>query len=94
MKQLFQNKTSVIFQAILIYIWLTVLSPLSVTDTYYSVYLLCGVLGLLCLYDNYKAGRTGHSEHKWVLWICSGWFALAVVTLLFLEWWLKSREQI
>lgn len=41
-------------QALFIYIWLTVLSPLSVTDTYYSVYLLCAVVGLLCLYDNYR----------------------------------------
>ena len=55
MKQLFTNKAAVILRAILIYIWLTVLSPLSVTDTYYSVYLLCGVIGLLCLYDNYKS---------------------------------------
>ena len=79
MKQLFSNKVSVILQAILIYIWLTVLSPLSVTDTYYSVYLLCGMLGLLSLYDNYKTGHTSPSEHRWVLWSCSAWFALAVV---------------
>lgn len=79
MKQLFTNKVSAILQAILIYIWLTVLSPLSVTDTYYSVYLLCGILGLLSLYDNYKTGHTSPSEHKWVLWICSAWFSLAVV---------------
>ena len=78
MKQLFTNKAAVILRAILIYIWLTVLSPLSVTDTYYSVYLLCGVMGLLCLYDNYKSGCTGPAEHKWVLWICSAWFSLAV----------------
>ena len=55
------------------------MSPLSVTDTYYSVYLLCGILGLLSLYDNYKTGHTSPSEHKWVLWICSAWFSLAVV---------------
>lgn len=78
MKQLFTNKAAVILRAILIYIWLTVLSPLSVTDTYYSVYLLCGVMGLLCLYDNYKSGCIGPAEHKWVLWICSAWFSLAV----------------
>ena len=43
-------------QAILAYGWLTVLSPLAVSDTYYSVYLLCGVFGLLCLLDNHRAG--------------------------------------
>ena len=74
-----QKKTAVIFQAILIYIWLTVLSPLSVTDTYYSVYLLCGVLSLFCLYDNYKVRRVCPQRHKWVLWLCSGWFSMAVV---------------
>lgn len=39
-------------QATLIYVWLTDLSALSGTDTYYSVYLLCGVAGLICLLDN------------------------------------------
>lgn len=42
-------------QALLVYSWLTVLSPLSVTDTYYSVYLLCALFGVLCLYDNQTA---------------------------------------
>ena len=67
MKQLHWNKLSVIFQALLIYTWLTVLSPLSVTDTYYSVYLLCGALGLMCLYDNYKSRRCCDSKKQWIL---------------------------
>ena len=79
MKQLHWNKLSVIFQALLIYTWLTVLSPLSVTDTYYSVYLLCGALGLMCLYDNYKSCRCCDSKKQWILWLFSGWFSLAVV---------------
>lgn len=79
MKQLHWNKLSVIFQALLIYTWLTVLSPLSVTDTYYSVYLLCGALGLMCLYDNYKSSRCCDSKKQWILWLFSGWFSLAVV---------------
>lgn len=79
MKQLHWNKLSVIFQALLIYTWLTVLSPLSVTDTYYSVYLLCGALGLMCLYDNYKSRRCCDSKKQWILWLFSGWFSLAVV---------------
>ena len=79
MKQLHWNKLSVIFQALLIYTWLTVLSPLSVTDTYYSVYLLCGVLGLLCLYDNDKCRRSCGGEKRWTLRIFAGWFSVAVV---------------
>ena len=34
-------------QALLIYVWLTDLSALSGTDTYYSVYLLLGAAALL-----------------------------------------------
>lgn len=56
MKKLLKERSRgwVLGQALLIYIWLTVLSPLAGTDTYYSVYLLCGVAGILCLYDNYR----------------------------------------
>lgn len=81
MKRLLKNysKTSAVLQAFLIYIWLTVLSPLSVTDTYYSVYLICGILGLLCLYDNYKSGRICTGRQKWILWLFSGLFSAAVV---------------
>lgn len=80
MGKLLQNKKlAAIAQAFLIYIWLTVLSALSVTDTYYSVYLLCGALGLMCLYDNYKSRRCCDSKKQWILWLFSGWFSLAVV---------------
>lgn len=48
------SKVLLIGQSIAIYAWLTTLSPLAVTDTYYSVYLLCGIAGLVCLYINYK----------------------------------------
>ncbi len=74
-----KRKLSVILQAFLIYSWLTVLSVLSVTDTYYTVYLLCGALGLLCLYDNYKADRVCKGSHCRILWIFSGLFSLSVV---------------
>ena len=37
-------RIAVIVSAFFIYIWLTVLAELSVTDTYYSVYLLCAIL--------------------------------------------------
>ncbi len=81
MKTLLKNpsKPAIVLQAVLVYIWLTVLSPLSVTDTYYSVYLLCGVLGLLCLYDNYKSCRCCNTKQKWIFGFFSGIFSLAVV---------------
>ena len=43
-------------QAVLVYVWLTDLSALAGTDTYFSVYLLLGVAALLCLWDNRKGG--------------------------------------
>ena len=75
-----QNKRIIpIVQALFIYIWLSILSPLSVTDTYYSVYLLCGAAGLFCLYDNYKEGRCCGKRDGVVLGICSFLFSFAVV---------------
>lgn len=61
-------------QALLIFVWLTDLSALAGTDTYYSVYLLCGAAALLCLWDNRKGGKT-----PLPVWIFSGLFSLAVV---------------
>ena len=61
------TKASVILRSFFIYIWLTHLSVLSETDTYYSVYLLCGVLGILCLYDNYKTRRNCPESQMWIL---------------------------
>ena len=68
-----------VFQAVLIYIWLTVLSPLSVTDAYYSVYLLCGAAGLLCLYDNHRSGSDLARGQKTVLCLFAALFSGAVV---------------
>jgi len=81
MKTLLQStsRVTVILRASFIYIWLTVLSELSVTDTYYSVYLVCGMFGFLCLYDNYKTGRICLSKSKWFLSIFSVVFSFAVV---------------
>ena len=59
-------------QALLIYVWLTDLSALAGTDTYYSVYLLCGVAALLCLWDNRRGGKS-----RPALWVLAGLFALA-----------------
>jgi len=81
MKTLTQDtgKAAVILRAFFIYIWLSVLAELSVTDTYYSVYLLCAILGILCLYDNYKTKRECERKHKFILWIFSAIFSSSVV---------------
>ena len=81
MKTLIQvpSKAAVILHSFLIYIWLTVLQKVVPTDTYFSVYLLCAVLGILCLYDNYKSRRRIVGGQKWILWIFSAVFSLAVV---------------
>ena len=72
-------RVSVILPAFFIYIWLTVLAELSVTDTYYSVYLLCAILGILCLYDNYKTGRRCTTKQNRTLSVFSALFSLSVV---------------
>lgn len=73
------DKATVSFHAFFIYIWMTRLSVLSVTDTYFSVYLLCGVVALLCLYDNYKDRRTCNSRQRVVLLVFSALFSIAVL---------------
>lgn len=80
MKKLWKepSRVSVIFRSVFLYIWLTVLSELVPTDTYYSVYLLCGLLGALCLYDNYKSGRNCSGKQKRVLRIFAAIFSCAV----------------
>lgn len=64
-------------QATLIYVWLTDLSALSGMDTYYSVYLLCGVAGLICLLDNRR--HPSLPDHPRAIAVFSGLFALTVV---------------
>lgn len=73
------SRTAVILRSVFLYIWLTVLSELAPTDTYYSVYLLCGILGVMCLYDNYKTGRVCPVKQKRMLDIFSAFFSFAVV---------------
>ena len=63
---------AMVVQALLIYVWLTDLSALAGTDTYYSVYLLCGAAALLCLWHNRKGGK----NHP-ALWVFAGLFSLA-----------------
>lgn len=64
-----------LLQAVLIYIWLTDLSPLTETDTYYSVYLLCGLAGFACLLANRRQPGKQPAARK----VFAGLFSLAVV---------------
>lgn len=73
------EKQNVLVQTLFIYIWLTVLSVLSVTDTYYSVYLFCGMISLVCLYSNYKNQRMTTDRGRLALLVVSVLFSLAVV---------------
>lgn len=65
-------------QVLLVYSWLTVLAPLQATDTYYSVYLLCAVFGVLCLYDNQSTGLYCAEGHKVALYLFAALFSGAV----------------
>lgn len=50
-----------------VFLWLYILSPLSVTDTNYSVYLICGVFAILCMTKHYYRPQVINSrERKWI----------------------------
>ena len=66
-------------QAALIFVWLTDLSALAGTDTYYSVYLLCAVASLLCLVDNHHRQAGCSRGQGWAIGLTSAAFSLAVV---------------
>lgn len=52
----------------LIFFWLYILSPLSVTNTLYSVYLLCGIFSLLCMFWHFCfPNRISKKEKRWLL---------------------------
>lgn len=72
-------KGKLIISFLLAFAWLTALSPLSVTDTYYSVYLLCGLAGMLCMWEQFRNPRECPQGHKKWLFGFSALFSLAVV---------------
>lgn len=63
-------------QVILIFIWLIVLTE---TDSYYSVYLLCAIVGVCCMGKNtYEPPVQGRTAKIWLV-LLSGLFSFAVV---------------
>lgn len=73
------EKAKLLAQAGFIFIWLTNLSPLAGTDTYYSVYLLCGVGALLCLCGNFRRRVENNRRQRMVLALFSALFSFAVL---------------
>ena len=67
--RLLSSRGSKLTQSLAIYAWLTVLTG---TDSYYSVYLLCGSFGMICLW-NHRPGRVGSAQ-----WLGGALFSLAV----------------
>ncbi|MGN0976796.1 MAG: DUF6020 family protein [Faecousia sp.] len=70
------RKTLLFAEALFIYTWL---SNLAKTDSYYSVYMLCAIAGLCCIYDNSKT-RPMFSKQAgiWVA-VFSALFSLAPI---------------
>lgn len=65
-------------QGFWIFAWLTELSVLVGTDTYYSVYLLCGILAIMALCKNATSQREISVKQRCILSISAGIFSLAI----------------
>lgn len=63
-------------QALFIYTWL---SNLTGTDSFLTVYLLCALTGVLCLWDNARAESREAAWVRVLTWILSGLFGGATV---------------
>lgn len=74
----FQHQ-SVFIQVLLVYIWITNLAPLSSTDTYYTVYLMWGVMGLLCMSSNCQRPVVLSQKELLSLSCCAVLFSVAAV---------------
>lgn len=76
-KTVFVNRKGwMALQVLFVFAWL---SNLIGTDSYYSVYLLCGLIGAFCLCDNGRNGIAVPGWGKWLVWSLSGLFAGATV---------------
>lgn len=71
-KSLNGKNASLMIQVFLVFVWLTDLSVLAGTDTYYSVYLLCGVLGIMALCKRADRKRTLSGKQRFALAIAGG----------------------
>jgi len=74
-----KRRCVLLVNAFLIYTWITMLSSLVGTDIYYSVYVLCAIVGLLCLCDNFREDRDEPKRRPGLLWLFSAVFSFAVL---------------
>ena len=73
------DQSILLLRILFVYIWLTVLSVLSVTDTYYSVYLLCAVVSLACLFSNNRCPKMYARGGRVAVTVVSILYSVAVV---------------
>ena len=73
------SSKAVLLSSLGIYVWLTNLAPLTGTETYYSVYLLCGIAGILCLFDNFRRRISCTRREAYWIGVFSFLFSLAVL---------------
>lgn len=66
-KEILYTKGGFFLQIFLIYAWLTALLLAAQTDCYYSIYILCAILGVICLFDNYRYRPAISKKHR--IWI-------------------------
>lgn len=70
------EKIRICLEVLLIALWNT---HLVYTDSYFSVYAICGAVGLFCLYDNFRARRSLRGKQFWGLFSVALVLSLAVV---------------
>ena len=70
-----RSKLILVIQIIFIMCWLAVLAD---TDSYHSAYSLCGILSVLCLWDNYRNDRFLLKGHWVRILLLSGFFSCVV----------------
>lgn len=78
-KPFFFQHQSAFVQVLLVYIWMTNLAPLSSTDTYYTVYLMWGVMGLICMASNCRCPIALSRKELLSLGFCAVLFSAAAV---------------
>lgn len=70
------GKSLLLIQVLFIYAWLMNLLQ---TDAYFSVYILCAILGLGCVFDNYKKNSVFPTKIRILIDVFAALFSLATV---------------
>lgn len=79
-KEILYTKGAFFLQIFLVYSWLTALLPVTQTDCYYSIYILCAILGVICLFDNYRNCPVTSKKNR--IWITVFAFLFSAAVLL------------